>query len=306
MASTKQEAINQLGTLESWLGDTYNKQRSSALGTYNTAKSSIESNYQDLLKKIEENTRETKGDFASGRNTIRENAFLNNRNSLSDLSARGVGLGGLNQLTKVGNRMEEGQQYSNAANTFYDAMNDIASTKATGEKTYGTDLETATNTYNSLLADIGASESAVKNSYAQAVAQLAEQIAARRQSASDAAKARKQYTDSLNAEAKYTLDTRLKTTAGKKVTQKSYIDTVAEYINLMGGSSSSTVSDATKYLKSIGIYAPSPEPVTIGNYVSGKSTKAMDQTLNSALLNLGKKAVVKAVKPTTDQSVKWQ
>lgn len=187
MASAKSEAQRYLGNEDDYINLAgLNKERDIANQVYNTNRTTFQNTYNDLLNTIASNRQKARTDFGSGRSVINENAFMRNRESASDLASRGL-RGGLAELSKLGNRMETGRQYSNLANTFYRTMNELDATQKTGENEYNTNMETARNTLEAALADIGAREAAGRNQYRAQVAQLAEQIQARRDAAAAAA-----------------------------------------------------------------------------------------------------------------------
>ena len=189
MASAKREAQRQLGSVNDYINlKGLNQERSLANDVYKTNTTSFQNAYNDLLNTINSNRGRAKTDFGSGRSAVSENAYLQNRQDISDLASRGLS-GGIAQLSKVRNRMETGRQFSDLANTYYNTMNELAATEKTGTNEYNTQMETAKNTLNAALADINAREKAGRNAYKAAVAQLAEQIQARRDAAAAAARA---------------------------------------------------------------------------------------------------------------------
>ena len=211
MASAKSEAQRQLGSVNDYINlKGLNQERSLANDVYKTNTTSFQNAYNDLLNTINSNRGRAKTDFGSGRSAVSENAYLQNRQDISDLASRGLS-GGIAQLSKVGNRMETGRQFSNLANTYYNTMNELAATEKTGTNEYNTQMETAKNTLNAALADINAREKAGRNAYKAAVAQLAEQIQARRDAAAAAARAlalqRQQNSNSAMQKLKDTLST---------------------------------------------------------------------------------------------------
>lgn len=190
MASAKSEAMRYLGDEDDYINLAgLNEERNLANQVYNTNMTSYQNAYNDLLNTIANNRQKARTDFGSGRATVNENAFLRDRETASDLASRGL-RGGIAQLNKLGNRMETGRQYSNLANTFYNTMSNIDATERTGTNEYNTNVETARNTLNAALADIGAREANARNAYRAQVAQLAEQIQARRAAQAQAAAAR--------------------------------------------------------------------------------------------------------------------
>lgn len=187
MASAKKEAQRQLGREDDYINlKGLNQERSLANDVYNTNTTSFQNAYNDLLNTINSNRNRARTDFNSGRSAVSENAYLQNRSDISDLASRGLS-GGISQLNKLGNRMETGRQFSNLANTYYNTMNELDANQRTGENEYNTNMETARNTLNAALADINARERAGRNAYRAQVAQLAEQIQARRDAAAQAA-----------------------------------------------------------------------------------------------------------------------
>lgn len=193
MASAKKEAQKMLGKENDYINlKGLNKERSIANDVYNTNTTSFQNAYNDLLNTISTNRGKAKTDFSSGRGAISENAYLQNRNDISNLASRGLN-GGLAQLSKLGNRMETGRQFSDLANTYYNTMNELDANEKTYTNEYNTNMETAKNTLNAALADIGSREKAARNAYKAAVAQLAEQIQARRAAQAQAAATRAYY-----------------------------------------------------------------------------------------------------------------
>lgn len=191
MASSKQTAMNYLGNEDDYINlSGLNQERQNANDVYNTNVTSFQNAYNDLLNTITSNRNKAKTSFGSGRATVAENAFLQNRDDMANLASRGLS-GGIAQLNKLGNRMETGRQYSDLANTYYNTMNELDATQRTGENEFNTNMEGARNTLNAVLADIDAREKAGRNQYKAAVAQLAEQIQARwaAQAAASAARA---------------------------------------------------------------------------------------------------------------------
>lgn len=189
MASAKKEAQKQLGSENDYINlKGLNQERSLANDVYNTNTTSFQNAYNDLLNTINTNRGKAKTDFNSGRSAVSENAYLQNRSDISNLASRGLN-GGLAQLSKLGNRMETGRQFSDLANTYYNTMNELAANEKTYTNEYNTNMESAKNTLNAALADINAREKAGRNAYRAAVAQLAEQIQARRDAAAAAARA---------------------------------------------------------------------------------------------------------------------
>jgi hypothetical protein len=269
MASAKKEAQKSLGSVEDYINlSGLNKERELANNMYNTNYSAYTNAYNDMLNKINSDREAARTDFGTGRSTIAENAYLKNRSDLSDLASRGLS-GGVAQLSKLGNRMETGRQYSNLANTYYNRMNELDASQKSGENDYNYNVEMAQNSLNSMLADIDAREAAARNNYKAAVAQLAEQIQARRDANWNASQALKQ------AEKQYNNETVL--ALNENLWGKSWDDAVKYYnerINKDGSLSKllGNPKNAEAYLTSIGMVKPTTK---ITSTPTVKSTNKM-------------------------------
>ena len=140
MASAKQTAMNYLGNEDDYINlSGLNTERQNANDVYKTNTTSFQNAYNDLLNTIASNRNRAKTDFGSGRATVNENAFLQNRSDVANLASRGLS-GGIAQLSKLGNRMETGRQYSDLANTYYNTMNELAATEKTGTDHIGSGI----------------------------------------------------------------------------------------------------------------------------------------------------------------------
>ena len=254
MASAKKQAQSYLGNENDYINlSGLNEERKLANDVYNTNTKSFQNAYDDLLKTISNNKNKAKTDFSSGRATVSENAYLQNRNDMSDLAARGLN-GGIAQLNKLGNRMETGRQFSDLANTYYNTMNELNANEKTANNEYNTNMEGARNTLNATLADISSREKAGRNAYKAAVAQLAEQIQARRDAAAAAARSyalqAKQYED----DSRQALIKRLKGFAGDGTDAGRVLEAGRAYMSYVPNS---TMQDALKFMNKYGIYNPS-------------------------------------------------
>lgn len=254
MASAKKQAQNYLGNENDYINlKGLNEERNLANDVYNTNTKSFQNAYNDLLNTIANNRNKAKQDFGSGRATVSENAYLQNRDNIADLSSRGVG-SGIAALNKLGNRMETGRQFSNLANTYYNTMNELDANEKTSTNEYNTNMESARNTLNATLADINSREKAGRNAYKAAVAQLAEQIQARRDAAAAAARSyalqAKQYED----ESRQALIKSLLEVAGDGTDAGKVIKAGQRYMSLVP---KSTMQDALKFMNKYGIYKQS-------------------------------------------------
>ena len=278
MASAKKQAQSYLGNENDYINlSGLNEERKLANDVYNTNTKSFQNAYDDLLRTISSNKNKAKTDFGSGRATVSENAYLQNRNDMSDLAARGLN-GGIAQLNKLGNRMETGRQFSNLANTYYNTMNELNANEKTANNEYNTNMEGARNTLNATLADISSREKAGRNAYKAAVAQLAEQIQARRDAAAASARSyalqEKQYKDAT----KEAIIKNLLEVAGDGSDASKVIKAGQTYMSLVPNS---TMQDAIKFMHKNGIYNPSNfENIDLSKYK--KSNKALDMPLISA------------------------
>lgn len=278
MASAKKQAQSYLGNENDYINlKGLNEERQLANDVYNTNTKSFQDAYNDLLSNIASNRTKAKTDFGSGRSTISENAYLQNRNDLSNFAARGLN-GGIAQLNKLGNRMETGRQFSDLANTYYNTLNELDANEKTYTNTYNTNMEGARNTLNAALANISSREKAGRNAYKAAVAQLAEQIQARRDAAAASARSyalqEKQYKDAT----KEALINSLLEVAGDGSDASKVIKAGQRYMSLVPNS---TMQDAIKFMNKYGIYSPNNfENIDLSKYK--KSNKALDMPLISA------------------------
>ena len=254
MASAKKQAQSYLGNENDYINlSGLNEERKLANDVYNTNTKSFQNAYDDLLKTISNNKNKAKTDFSSGRATVSENAYLQNRNDMSDLAARGLN-GGIAQLNKLGNRMETGRQFSNLANTYYNTMNELNANEKTANNEYNTNMEGARNTLNATLAAISSREKAGRNAYKAAVAQLAEQIQARRDAAAAAAKNYSLQVKALEDSNRQALIERLKKVAGDGTDAGKVLEAGRAYMSYVPNS---TMQDALKFMNKYGVYNPS-------------------------------------------------
>ena len=250
MASAKQTAMNYLGNEDDYINlSGLNTERQNANDVYKTNTTSFQNAYNDLLSTIANNRNKAKTDFGSGRATVNENAFLQNRSDVANLASRGLS-GGIAQLSKLGNRMETGRQYSDLANTYYNTLNELNATEKTGTDQFNTNMETAKNTLNAALADIDAREKAGRNQYRAAVAQLAEQIQARWAAQAAAAASRQQATEDAQNQLSAAVKSRVNEILSGKGSDEAKYQQAWNYLKLQG-------YDATKTLSNWSVKQPS-------------------------------------------------
>lgn len=288
MASAKKEAIKYLGNENDYINLTgLNKERDIANQVYNTNATSFQNAYNDLLSTIASNRQKARTDFSSGRGTVSENAYMRNRESISDLASRGLN-GGLAQLSKLGNRMETGRQYSDLANTYYNTLNELDATQRTGENEYNTNIESAKNTLSAALADIGTREANARNAYKGAVAQLAEQIQARKDAAAAAAaslalqrKALAEQRAQNKSNAKSALISELTKALGKDTSMKNvgnvadtYRKAIAAYEGKSYKNDAEARNAAMKFMYNAGLYNPNNWTATTAKPASSSKKTA--------------------------------
>lgn len=276
MASAKKEAKNYLGSVNDYINlKGLDQERTLANDVYNTNITSFQNAYNDLLNTLANNRNKAKTDFGSGRATVSENAYLQNRNDIANLASRGLN-GGIAQLNKLGNRIETGRQFSNLANTYYNTMNEIDASEKTGTNQYNTQMETAKNTLNAALAEINSREKAGRNAYKAAVAQLAEQIQSRRAAQAAASAARAQ----ANAQAKALKDqayTTLRDSLIKALNGDTSVTNVGKVANDYASAiakytgKSTNRSQAMEFMYNMGLYNPN-------NWTSNSSTSKSSST----------------------------
>ena len=263
MASAKSEAKKYLGKEDDYINlSGLNKERDLANQVYNTNISSLENSYNDLLNTIASNREKARTDFSSGRGTVSENAYLRNKDAMSNFKTRGVS-DSVRQLNRLGNDMETSRQYSNLANTFYNTMNELDATARTGENEYNTNRETAQNTLAGALADIGAREANARNAYRAQVAQLAEQIQARRDAAAAAAAALKEQQKQNKKAAYDDLMSKLEVAVGNDRSLENinkvandYAKTIERYLGKSTKNSAEARNNALKFMYNQGLYDP--------------------------------------------------
>ena len=174
--NAKDYAREQLGSLDLSHLD---KERETAQNTYNTSKSSLENNFNNLIDQINLNRSDARKNFNTGRTTVAENAFNQNRLNRLDTASRVAGKSGLKELGEVGNRIETGRQYSNLANEFYNTMDTLNTTEKQGRSQYDIDQQTIKNTLDQALAGIDTRGAEAQNNYNMSLGQLAESVQGR-------------------------------------------------------------------------------------------------------------------------------
>lgn len=168
------QAEKQIGKLDTSM---YDEQRKNLKNTYNTNKSAADTNWQNLQDQITANRQSNSRNFTSGRNTVAENSYTNERANRAALASRGIGgNSGLQQLSQLGNRMETGKQYADLANTYYDTEANLDTTYNQGQDAYNLDLETLLNSYNTDLANINATQKQAEQERKYRIMELANQL----------------------------------------------------------------------------------------------------------------------------------
>lgn len=254
--SAKDYAKEQLGELDLSHLD---KEREVAQNTYNTSKSSLENNFNNLIEQINLNRSDARKNFNTGRTTVAENAFNQNRLNKLDTASRVVGKSGLKELGEVGNRMETGRQYSNLANEFYNTMDTLSTTEKQGRSQYDIDQQTIQNTLDQALAGIDTRGAEAQNAYNMSLGQLAEAVQGRwdanknakdalEQQKAAAAQAHKDAVDAANNTYKsLTSEALLSIVNDKNINQDAKVIQIAKRFDV-------DIPFARNLLKSLGMY----------------------------------------------------
>lgn len=291
MASAKRQAQSYLGNENDYINlKGLNEERQLANDVYNTNTKSFQNAYNDLLNTIASNRTKAKTDFGSGRSTVSENAYLQNRNNIDDSSARGLS-NGVTQLNKLGNRMETGRQFSDLANTYYNTLNELNANEKTYTNEYNTNMESARNTLNAALADVSAREKAGRNAYKAAVAQLAEQIQARRDAAAAASAQLRLQKEQMRDQRLQALVSNIRESLGKDPTAEQVEKTAKRFSKLIGNYLGKNISqaDAISWIAERGLYDPSSsftsssktkQPSTSTDFAFGNRTYVKDKNGN--------------------------
>lgn len=263
MASAKKQAQSYLGNENDYINlKGLNEERQLANDVYNTNTKSFQNAYNDLLNTIASNRTKAKTDFGSGRSTVSENAYLQNRNNIADSSARGLG-NGVTQLNKLGNRMETGRQFSDLANTYYNTLNELNANEKTYTNEYNTNMEGARNTLNAALADVSAREKAGRNAYKAAVAQLAEQIQARRDAAAAASAQLRLQREQMRDNRLQALISNIRESLGENPSMDKASNVAKQYLKGIGAylGKDITEKEAMNWLVERGLYSLNPKVI---------------------------------------------
>jgi len=265
MANAKTQAQSNLGSIRDYVNYSgYDINRQNAQDVYNTAVNSLQNKYNQLVAETDANRQKLAKDFTSGRATVANDYYTNtNLRTGADLSSylRNTGVGVLDRTL---NRMNLGNELSRVANIYYNGQDDIRTKLNQAEQEYNINKQTAQNTLNASLADIGAKQKESENDYAKQVATLAEQIQARWDNNANAqASLQAQIQAAKEASDRFFLS-RLDELAKDK-DNDGYKAAIEYYKTVRGG----TDEDAKNFLKRYGIYAPvvtTETPSTYGIY----------------------------------------
>ena len=202
-SKAKKEAKSSLGSFDT---SGYENLRSSAKNAYDTAVADAENQWSNLQSRLNANRKASAGEFAKGRGNVTEANYLANRADLNRRAAGGTTASGFNDINNLGNRMELGRQYSDLANTYYNALEGIDRDQREGEQTYNMALRRAGDEYNTGLANIGLAQQGAQNEYNRAVASLAESIQSRWDANANAAAALKSQKEAYDKQYQQTRD----------------------------------------------------------------------------------------------------
>jgi len=178
MASSKakKEAKSTLGSFDD---SAYETQRSSAKSMYDTQLADAGNQWTNLQNRLTSSRKASATDFAKGRSNVAETNYLANRADLNRRAAGGTTASGFSDISNLGNRMELGRQYSNLANTYYNALEGIDRDQTEGQQAYDMALRQAKDSYDMALANIGLAQQGAQNQYNAQLASLAEGIQSR-------------------------------------------------------------------------------------------------------------------------------
>lgn len=191
MASSgaKKEAKSLLGKFDS---SGYKEQQGAAKSIYDTSLADAENQWTNLQNRLTANRKASATDFSRGRSNVSESDYLANRVNANRRATGGLDTTGFDTASNLGNRMELGRQYSNLANTYYNALEGIDRSETEGQQAYDIARRQAGDIYNSALANINLAKQGAQNQYNAQLASLAEGIQSRWDANANAAAARAQ------------------------------------------------------------------------------------------------------------------
>lgn len=265
MATAKEQAQKNLGTREDYVNYAgYQKDIENARAAYDTQMQTLQDNYNRLVDTINTNRQKLGNDFTSGRATVANDYYANkNLNTGAQLSSylRGTGVDAAN---KTLNRMNLGNELSRLANTYYHGQDELDTNLGYYQRDYELGKQTAGNTLNATLANIGQKQKESENDYAKQLAQLAEQIQSRWDSNANARAQLDLQKSSLAQQVKQYDDNRLREVlayasqiAGNDINDTNYATNYKkafDYYRFMYPDVSD--EDITKALNNAGIYSP--------------------------------------------------
>lgn len=133
----------------------YNRNNQATINTYNkalndtinTLKTSNQQSRNDLLTSLKrfqesnaENMRMQQQDFNASRASLEDEAFMNQRNSLANAAARGLGGSGLQQLAQLQNRIAAGKNVSTLAQKNQTAQDALRKSLTQKQEDYDTNI----------------------------------------------------------------------------------------------------------------------------------------------------------------------
>ena len=197
MASSgaKKEAKNLLGKFDS---SGYKEQKSAAKSMYDTSLADAENQWTNLQNRLTANRKASATDFSRGRSNVSESDYLANRINANRRATGGIDKTGFDTASDLGSRMELGRQYSDLANTYYNALEGIDREQTEGQQAYDIARRQAGDLYNSALANINLAKQGAQNQYNAQLASLAEGIQSRWDANANAAAALKAQKEAYN------------------------------------------------------------------------------------------------------------
>lgn len=279
---SRAEAIKELGREDDYINlKGFNTERDIAQSTYNNDYSALQNKFNELLATADRNKATAKTDFNVNRNTLNNNSYMATRGKTgADLSSRGLSKG-FGSGGKFVSNLQRNNASSTLANTYYDAMADIQRDVDKGTQDHNYNMEKLKLDLDRTIAGINAREAEKRNAYRTAVAQLAEQIQARKdandyaQKQLDALNAKIEAENNINLVDKYTPQNKNNADELIKIANTIVSDGKVK----VGDKTIDNVGDALNWLYNNGVY--NPDDVKKYNKEQNKTTFGQ-KIMNSA------------------------
>jgi hypothetical protein len=152
--------------------------RSSLQDQSETGKLELQQQLEYLLGQIGDSRKDNKQALSSARGTLSEDAFSRQRALQSQMSARGLGGSGIEQLGQVQDRMATGKAVAEIAGAYYDTEEQLMQQIEQSQQNYNMATRKLNDSLNSALAQIMSQEASAKMDYTQTVDNLKRQVIA--------------------------------------------------------------------------------------------------------------------------------